>query len=76
MAAYRLIWKRSAERELRELPKVAIARLVALAELLTDNPYSPGTRKLMGTDHTYRVRTGNYRLVYSMENKLCQKTAG
>ena len=67
MASYRLLWKRSAEKELRKLPHEAIVRLVSLAESLAENPFPPGVRKLAGTEHTYRVRAGDYRLVYSIE---------
>lgn len=66
MASYKLHWKRSAEKELRKLPREVIGRLVNLAESLTENPLPPGVRKLAGTEHTYRVRAGDYRLVYSV----------
>lgn len=68
MASYRLIWKPSAEKELRKLPREIIARLVAVAEALAVNPHPPGAKKLSGTDHAYRVRTGDYRLVYEVQS--------
>lgn len=66
MAFYRLVWKPSAERELRKLPREVIARLVALAESLAHDPYPPGAKKLSGTDYAYRVQSGDYRLVYEI----------
>lgn len=66
MASFRLVWKPSAERELRKLPREAIARLVSLAESLAANPYPPGAKKLSGTEHAYRVRAGDYRLIYEV----------
>ncbi|PZN73294.1 MAG: type II toxin-antitoxin system RelE/ParE family toxin [Candidatus Methylumidiphilus alinenensis] len=69
MASYKLIWKRSAEKELRRIPQDAIARLLALAESLTDNPLPTGYKKLVGTEETYRVRSGDYRLVYEVRDK-------
>ena len=56
MASYRLLWKRSAEKELRKSPHEAIVRLVSLAGSLAENPFPPGVRKLAGTEHTYRAR--------------------
>jgi mRNA interferase RelE/StbE len=50
MACYRLTWKPSAERELRKLPREAIARVIELAESLAENPRPPGAKKLSGTD--------------------------
>ncbi|WP_419534352.1 type II toxin-antitoxin system RelE family toxin [Endozoicomonas sp.] len=68
MSRYTLCWKRSALKELEKMPKTTIAKLVALAESLVDEPHPDGCRKLAGTDHTWRVRTGNYRLVYQIDN--------
>ena len=71
MAFYNLVWRRSAERELRGLPRNAIARLVVLAESLRDNPQPQGARKLVNAEHTYRLRSGDYRLIYTVErNRL------
>lgn len=66
MAFYKLVWKPSAERELRKLPREVIARLVALAESLARDPYPPDAKKLSGTGYAYRVRSGDYRLVYEI----------
>ena len=59
MSGYELRWKRSALKELRKLPKQAVIKLVALAEALINEPYPSGCRKLSGTEHTYRVRSGD-----------------
>lgn len=67
MASYELRWKRSAEKELRQLPREAIVRLVELAESLRQNPFPTGSKKLTGTQNAYRVRTGDYRLVYEVQ---------
>ncbi|CAM3467629.1 type II toxin-antitoxin system RelE family toxin [Parendozoicomonas haliclonae] len=68
MDNYELRWKRSALKELRRLPPAAVLKLVELAESLTANPYPNGCRKLSGTEHTYRLRAGDYRLVYQVIN--------
>jgi len=67
MASYRLVWKSSAERELRQLPKEAIIKLLALAESLSQNPFPAGVKKLQGAKYTFRVRSGDYRLVYEVQ---------
>lgn len=66
MASYRLVWRRSAERELRKLPRDVIGRLIDLAGGLADNPFPQGAVKLAGAEHTWRVRSGDYRLIYSV----------
>lgn len=66
MASYKLVWRTSAERELRKLPRDVIARMVDLAASLADDPFPPGAMKLAGAEHTWRVRAGDYRLIYSV----------
>ena len=67
MASYKLIWKSSAERELRQLPKETIIKLLSLAESLVDNPFPSGVKKIQGVQNTYRVRSGNYRIIYEVK---------
>ncbi len=68
MSGYELRWKHSALKELRKLPKQAVIKLVALAEALINEPYPSGCRKLSGTEHTYRVRSGDYRIIYQVND--------
>ncbi len=68
MNRYLLSWKKSAQKELRKLPKATVIKLVALAESLVNDPHPEGCRKLSGTEHTYRVRSGDYRIVYQVDN--------
>jgi mRNA interferase RelE/StbE len=67
MASYKLAWKRSAEKELRRLPKETIGPIVQIGESLRDNPFPKGVRKLAGADRLFRLRSGDYRLIYSVE---------
>ena len=69
MASYSLIWKRSAEKELRKLDRGVIIRMLELVGSLKDNPFPSGHKKLIGTEETYRVRSGDYRLIYQVRNK-------
>jgi mRNA interferase RelE/StbE len=66
MASYNLIWKRSAEKELRNLPREVTLKLLKLAESLTVNPFPSGARKLTGAQNAFRVRSGDYRLIYEI----------
>lgn len=66
MACYKVVWRASAERELRKLPRDVIASLVRLASTLAVTPFPHGAVKLVGAEHTWRVRSGNYRLIYSV----------
>jgi len=67
-ASYSLVVKRSAERELRAVPKRDLGRLVARIQRLAEDPHPPGSEKLSGHDR-YRLRQGDYRVVYAVDDE-------
>ena len=70
MASYQIRWKRSASRELKKLPVAVIPRIVKAVEGLATDPRPAGIKKLTGTDHTYRLRVGDYRVLYTIEDEI------
>jgi len=66
MASYKIEWKRSAVKELRALPKNAVERMLKAVEQLSAEPCPIGVRKLVGSEHTYRIREGDYRIIYTV----------
>jgi len=68
MAKYRITIKKSAAKELEALPKKDLQRIVKRIRALADEPRSHGSHKLSGQEQ-YRVRQGDYRIVYSIEDK-------
>jgi len=66
MAFYSIEWKASAAKELRKLPEQAIARILPAVESLANTPRPDGVRKLTGSENTYRIRIGEYRVVYNI----------
>lgn len=67
MASYRLFIKPSAGKELEAVPVKDRRRLVARIQKLRDDPHPPGSEKLSG-HALYRIRQGNYRVLYSVED--------
>jgi mRNA interferase RelE/StbE len=65
MARYRLIFKKSAAKDLRVIPKKHVARILKRIEALSDDPCAPGCEKLSGQER-YRVRQGVYRIMYEI----------
>lgn len=63
---YKLILKPNAEKQYAKLPKDIQKRLFAAFLALADNPRPPGVIKLQGNADYYRVRVGDYRIVYSI----------
>lgn len=70
MACYRLEVKKSARKALLALPKTAVQAISRTIDEFAENPYLPGCKKLSGADHTYRVRSGDYRVVYTVDNDI------
>ncbi len=70
MACYKIEIKTSAKKSLSNLPKSVIRKLTDLIGALADNPYPSGHKKLVGSEHTYRIRSGDYRIVYSVFDDL------
>jgi mRNA interferase RelE/StbE len=61
---YSIEWKRSATKELRQLPREVVIRILGAVEGLRTNPFPAGVRKLSGAEQTYRIREGSYRVIY------------
>ncbi len=66
MDSYRIEWKASAARELKRLDRSVIPRIVRSIGRLAENPFPPGCRKLLGSKDTYRIRVGDYRVIYEV----------
>jgi mRNA interferase RelE/StbE len=54
----------SAATLIEKFPADVRKRVIAKVETLADNPRPPGVEKLVGEDNPYRVRVGDYRIVY------------
>lgn len=65
---YAVSWEASASRELRKLPEDGRRRVVRLVGGLADDPRPHGCTKLSGCDTFWRVRSGNYRVVYEVDD--------
>lgn len=71
MASYRIEWKNSAYKELQKLPRPTIVKVVAAISDLSNDPYPSGVKKLIGSERSYRIRVGDYRVIYEIvEDKL------
>ena len=71
MGSFQIEWKRSALKELKKTPKETIQRIIEAVDELADDPFPVGVRKISGTERTYRLRVGNYRVLYSViQDKL------
>lgn len=68
---YKVQFSKQAGKELRNLPKTVIKRVIIASEGLAKNPQPNGCKKLHGTkENLYRVRVGDYRIIYVIEETI------
>jgi len=68
MADYRIDFARSARKQLESLPDAIATRVLARIEALVRTPRPNGCRKLVGSDNLWRIRIGDYRVIYSIDD--------
>jgi len=66
-ANYPLV-KPAAQRQLKKLTLSTQKELIALIESLSEEPRSSGCKKLRGRPNEYLMRSGDYRIIYSIED--------
>ena len=74
MPSYSIVYKPSVEKDLRSLPRSSVARVIKQIDTLRDNPISRNTVKLTGSKGLYRIRVGDYRVVYGVDQDAKQVT--
>jgi mRNA interferase RelE/StbE len=67
--SYRVIIPKPVQKQLNNLPQKIRSRLLADIRLLKDDPRPNGVKKLKGYEDTYRIRVGNYRVIYEIKDR-------
>ncbi len=72
MAVYQVEFTKSSRKEFERLPVKLRSKIVEALQLLSQNPYSEllKIKKLKGADGLYRIRLGDYRVVYEIRDEL------
>jgi mRNA interferase RelE/StbE len=70
MALYAVSFRRSAEKDLRQLNSASQQRVLRAANSLARNPRPSGCRKLHGSDSAFRIHVGDYRIVYTVDDEV------
>ncbi len=66
---YLVIITRTVQKTLSKLPSPIATKLESAMLKLEDNPRPPGCKKLKGRE-AYRIREGDYRIIYEIEDKV------
>ncbi len=69
MAKYAVVFARSARKELQALDPAVAARILKRIEAFADNPRPTGVIKLEGASDLWRIRVGDWRIVYRLSDK-------
>jgi mRNA interferase RelE/StbE len=68
---HRILLRPAAQRFLRKLrDKTLATRLVAAIRGLATDPRPPGCEKLVGVEDLYRIRVGDYRIIYQIQTAV------
>lgn len=68
MAAYKVYFRESVEKDFAAAPKKDLIKILRRIDALSRNPRPSGCEKLTGQER-YRVRQGRYRIVYSVQDE-------
>ena len=67
--AYTVYLTKAAAKDLAAVPKKTLQHLDKTIRSLADNPRPHGSIKLQGSDDLYRIRKGNFRIIYKIEDE-------
>jgi mRNA interferase RelE/StbE len=70
MTIYLVEYTPAAARQIRKLNKTIQARLKAKIAMLSENPRPQGSKKLKGFENSYRIRVGDYRVIYKIHDDV------
>ena len=66
---FSIAFKPSVEKDLRRIPSEIVKRALERIEALKSTPFPQQSAKLSGAERLYRIRIGDYRIVYEVETK-------
>ena len=66
---WQIIFRRQAEKTLRRLPRDLLQRIERAISALAEEPQPSGCVKLVGYGNMYRVRVGDWRIIYAVEDE-------
>ena len=72
MTSYNISFRPSVEKDLCPLPKSVVVRVIEQIERLKTDPSPRHAIKLSGAERLYRIRVGDYRIVYEVDTRAKQ----
>lgn len=69
---YKIEIVKTAQKQFKALPEEIKSRMVPKLRALSANPYPPDCKKLKNTNGSYRIRVGDYRIIYGVSGCLVE----
>jgi mRNA interferase RelE/StbE len=70
MKTYQVVLSKTAEKELSKMSVKVVGKIILVLLELSSNPRPVGCKKLKGFDNLWRVRIGDYRAIYSIDDVI------
>ena len=67
--SYKVVIPKPVQKQLSDLPKNQRDRLITDIRLLAEVPRPSGVKKLKGYENIYRIRVGDYRVIYEVKDQ-------
>ena len=66
---YEVLLEHSAERDLKALAADIFHRIIPKIKYLSQNPRPSGCHKITGSKNDWRIRVGDYRVIYEIDDR-------
>lgn len=70
MASFKVQIKPAAQKDFRRIPQKTLSRILEVIEELEQEPFPAQTKKLAQSDRLYRLRVGDYRIIYDVDTEI------
>ena len=68
--AYSIVFRKSARKQIGQLPEIAVSKISTAIDALADEPRPANCKKMQGVEGTYRIRVGDYRIIYTVNDTV------
>lgn len=74
MGSYSVFFNAGAKKELRQIPKPYLQKILSKIESLHEEPRPMGVKLLRGENRYFRIRQGDYRVIYDVDDAAATVT--
>jgi mRNA interferase RelE/StbE len=67
--SYTVLVRNSVKKDVKKIPAKILREIYRIIELLAENPRREGVEKIKGSDNLYRIRVGDYRVIFEIDDK-------